>query len=178
MGSAMGLTVREMEPGDARAWLDVHRSAVRGLAADHYPAELVEAWAPLPVTAADVERLREAPSDELRLVAVLGGRVVGIAAWAPATGEVTACYVLPGEARTGVGAALLAAIERAARRAGLASLSAEASLNAEPFYRARGFEAVGLGTRRLAAGPEMAAVRMRKDLDDAAPRLMACRRFD
>ena len=181
----MDLTVRAMRPGDARAFVEVHRAAVRGLAAGHYPAEVIEAWAPLPVTEAEVERLREAPSDELRLVAERGGRIVGIAAWRPAAGEATACYVEPGEARAGVGSALLAAVEAGARRAGPGALETDSSLNAEPFYRARGYEAVERGTHRLAAGPEMAAIRMRKRLggaegedSGAATRLFGCRRFD
>jgi putative acetyltransferase len=167
-----------MRPGDARAWLDVHRAAVRGLAAGDYPDEAIRAWAPLPVTDAEVERLRGAATDERRLVAVRGGRVVGIAAWRPATSEVTACYVAPEEARSGVGSALLDAIEAGARRAGLSALEADSSLNAEPFYRRRGYAVLERGTRRLEAGPAMAAVRMRKALEPAAKRLSGCRRFD
>lgn len=42
----------------------------------------------------------------------------------------------------------------------------------------RELDAGTLVGRRLASGPEMAAVRMRKDLGGEAKRLIACRRFD
>jgi GNAT superfamily N-acetyltransferase len=52
---------------------------------------------------------------------------------------VTAVFVRPGEARRGVGAALLARLEREARRAGLRTLRVRAALSAIPFYDAMGF---------------------------------------
>ena len=35
---------------DARAFLEVHHGAVRELAADDYPLDVIGAWAPLPIT--------------------------------------------------------------------------------------------------------------------------------
>jgi hypothetical protein len=58
------------------------------------------------------------------------------------------------------------------------ALETDASLNSEPFYRAQGYRVLKRGTHRLAAGLPMAAVRMRKDLDGPAKRLVGCRRFD
>src|SRR5271157_6658813 len=42
----MSASIREMRQEDARAFLEVHHLAVRGLAAADYPAEVIEAWAP------------------------------------------------------------------------------------------------------------------------------------
>jgi putative acetyltransferase len=40
------LLIREMRPGDARAFLGVHHAAVRRLANKDYTSEVIEAWAP------------------------------------------------------------------------------------------------------------------------------------
>lgn len=61
--------VREMRPADARAFLEVHHAAVRGLAAKDYPQAVIEDWAPLPLTDKVVERFLLNPDNEIRLVA-------------------------------------------------------------------------------------------------------------
>jgi GNAT superfamily N-acetyltransferase len=74
---------------------------------------------------------------ERYLVATRGGAVAGYAALRG--GEVTAVFVRPGEARRGVGAALLARLEREGHRAGLRTLRVRAARSAIPFYEAMGF---------------------------------------
>jgi putative acetyltransferase len=152
-----------MPPAAALAFLTVHRASVRALAADHYPPEVIDAWAPLPVTREEAERLG-AGGEELRWVADRAGTVIGIGALDLGKGELSALYVAPDHVGAGVGTALLAAIERAAAQAGLSRLETDASLNAESFYAARGYRVVGPTLHRLAAGPEMDAVRMAKVL--------------
>jgi hypothetical protein len=46
----MKIIIREARPGDAHAFLDVHRAAVRQIAAKDYPQAVIDDWAPLPVT--------------------------------------------------------------------------------------------------------------------------------
>ncbi|HWT11683.1 MAG TPA: GNAT family N-acetyltransferase, partial [Allosphingosinicella sp.] len=87
-----------------------------------------------------------------------------------ARGELVACYVLPEAARRGVGARLVRALERIARREGAGQLTLSASLNAEPFYRALGYRPLAPSTHRLATGRAMPCIAMAKDLRGGAGR--------
>lgn len=87
--------------------LEVHHAAVRTIAAQDYPADVVEAWAPLPVTDAAVKRVQANVDDEYRLVAEIDGQVAGIGALKVSSGELRASYVAPESGRKGVGTALV-----------------------------------------------------------------------
>ena len=92
----MTVTVRPMRPEDARAFLEVHHAAVRGIAARDYPPAVIQHWAPLPVTDKDVEQLLVNRDGEIRLVAEIDGAIVGVGAIVLAKSELRACYVEPG----------------------------------------------------------------------------------
>jgi putative acetyltransferase len=47
LGQRPLVVIREMRSEDARAFLDVHHAAVRGIAAKDYPLAVIEAWAPM-----------------------------------------------------------------------------------------------------------------------------------
>jgi putative acetyltransferase len=160
----MSVSVREMRAEDARAFLEVHHMAVRGLAAADYPSEVIEAWAPLPITDEHVDFVRSNAEGEYRVVAESDGRIVGIGCLVARKNELRACYVAPSACRHGVGRAILWALERAARDQGATALEADSSLTAEPFYRINGYEVCGRGEHVLNVGARMACVRMRKDL--------------
>jgi hypothetical protein len=87
----MPLSIREMGPDDARAFLEVHHVAVRELATADYPTDVISAWAPLPVTDKDVELVRLNADRECRLVAEFDGKIVGVACLVPANSELRAC---------------------------------------------------------------------------------------
>jgi hypothetical protein len=79
--------IRPMRPEDARAFLEVHHAAVRGLASRDYSPEVIEAWAPLPVTARYVEAVRSNPDGEYRLFAEIDGRSASAARTSCETGK-------------------------------------------------------------------------------------------
>ena len=160
----MSVLIREMRAEDARTFLEVHHAAVRGLAAKDYPREVLDAWAPLPILDQHVEKVRENPDGELRLVAELDGRIIGIGCLIAGNADLRACYVAPHAHRRGVGSAIVGAIERAAREQGAAHLDVDSSMTAEPFYAALGYEARERGEHILANGQRMACVKMRKRL--------------
>lgn len=164
-----GIVVRPMRDDEARSFLDIQRAAVRGLAAGDYPESAIEAWAPLPVTDTALAFFRLNHDDEIRLVAELDGEPAGIGALVLADSELRACYVAPPAARRGVGSALVAEIERLARRNGLTHLRLLSSLTAEPFYRSLGYEVEERVEHALGAGGRMAAVKMRKRLATITP---------
>lgn len=160
----MTVVVREMRDEDARAFLEVHHAAVRHIAVDDYPPQVIEAWAPLPITEAAVAAVAANPEGEIRFVAESDGCLVGLACVILADGELRACYVAPEAARKGVGSALLAKIEETARNAGLTHLHASSSLTAESFYRSQGYEVIEYGQHLLRGRWPMACAKIRKAL--------------
>jgi putative acetyltransferase len=162
----MSIVVRPWRPDEARRFLEIHHEAVRHLAVEDYPASVIDAWAPLPVTDDAVAWLVANRDNELRVMAEMDGTPVGIGALVVRGTELRACYVLPDAARRGVGTALVAAIEDMARERGLTQLRLQSSLTAEPFYTALGYVAERRRKLRLRPGIAMAAITMHKPLAD------------
>ena len=155
--------VRRATRDDTRAYIDIHHRSVRGLASGHYGAEVIDAWA-RPFSTEDLRDLERNDDGEIRLIAELGGAAVGIGALVVADSELRACYVVPEAARMGVGSAIVREIERIAKAEGLTGLTLQASVNAEPFYVALGYQVVERGEHVLRGGQRMAAVKMTKTL--------------
>jgi putative acetyltransferase len=160
----MPVIVRRMRPQDARSFLEVHHAAVRGLAAADYPPDVIDAWAPLPISDEAVDRLAAASPEQIRLVAEIGGEIVGIGEIVPDLNELRACYVVPKVARKGVGSALVREIEQIARERGLPHLQLDASLTSEPFYLSLGYTLRERGEHVLSSGLTMVCVKMAKRL--------------
>jgi putative acetyltransferase len=133
------------------------------LASGHYGADVIEAWA-RPFNADDLRELERNEDGEIRLIAELDGAAVGIGALVAADSELRACYVVPEAARMGIGSAIVREIERIAKAEGLTKLTLQASVNAEPFYAALGYQIVERGDHVLRGGQRMAAVKMIKSL--------------
>jgi len=163
----MAIVVRPMRSEEARAFLDIHTRSVRGLAEPHYPPEVIDAWV-VPATDESVRGFLENPDGELRLLAELDGALVGLACLVVQNAQLRACYVAPEAARRGVGSALVREIERIAREHGLDHLHLDASINAESFYAALGYEVVERGEHVWPSGQRMQAVVMRKALRGGA----------
>jgi putative acetyltransferase len=164
ISNSMPVSVRPMQAEEARRFLEIHHDSVRGLAVNDYPLSVIEAWAPLPITDERLQRLLQNRDNEIRLIAARDGEPVGIGALVVGNSELRACYVLPAAARSGVGAAIVAEIERLARAHGLEYLTLESSITAEPFYAALGYSVEKRGEHRIAPGVGMAAITMRKAL--------------
>jgi putative acetyltransferase len=157
------LLVRPANSAETRIFIDVHHRSVRGLASGHYGPEVIDAWAPAQ-SEHDLQVLERNADGEIRLIAEIDGNAVGIGALVVADSELRACYVLPEAARRGVGSAIVREIERLAKSYGLSHLTLQASINAEPFYAALGYEVVERGEHILRGGQVMAAVKMTKSL--------------
>ena len=159
----MSITVRPLRDDELRTYLEIHTSAVRGLAVTHYAPDVIEGWV-VPITDATIRDLTLNPDGEIRLIAALDGAPAGIGALVLERSEVRACYVVPEAARRGCGSALVREIERLARENGLTRLDLAASLNAEPFYAAHGYEVRERSEVVLRNGHRMPAVLMGKNL--------------
>lgn len=155
------------KPDDAEAILGVHRAAIRGTAAAFYPPAIVEAWAPLPIKPEHIDALAlriENGVEEAIVARLKGTGLVAFGSFVPGRRELRAVYVKPDFGRTGIGAALLKALEQRARKYGLSELVMDASLNAEAFYRRHGFTVERSGEHQLSGGHRMACIRMRKNI--------------
>ena len=163
----MAVTVRPLRNDELRLYLEIHERAVRGLAGSHYSRDDIEGWV-VPATDENLRRLALNPEREIRLIAELDGRPVGMGALVLEQSELRALYVSPEGARRGCGSALVHEIERIARDAGTTRLTLHASLNAERFYADLGYETLDRTTVALPNDHRMAVVRMGKDLEGPA----------
>lgn len=141
--------VRAARTSDAETVREVHFESITGLGPEGYDEEQVEAWAS-GCESADYESAIEAEGGAF-VVAEKGRDVVafGSVRFEPPEGyeaavaaEVTGVYVHPSVARTGVGSAALAELERLARERPVRTLGLSATVNAVPFYESHGYERV------------------------------------
>ena len=152
-----------MGADEGRLYLDIVNSAIRGLAASHYAPDAIDGWI-VPVSDDTIADLMLNADQEIRLVAELDGSPAGIGALVVGRSELRACYVSPGAARRGCGSALVHELERIARERGVTRLDLAASINAEPFYAAHGYEVRERSEVVLRNGHRMPAVWMTKPL--------------
>lgn len=153
-----GLSLRPATEADRGALWRLHARSVETLCQGAYSAREVRTW---------VDLLR--PDGYLRpeqprtvLVAERGSFLVGFGQLDLLLGELEALYVAPEEAGNGVGSQLLSSLEAMAWKAGAMRMSLDASLNAEPFYRARGYTRLHMAQRVLTPEVQLACVRMLK----------------
>jgi N-acetylglutamate synthase-like GNAT family acetyltransferase len=155
--------IREATASDAVDIASVHARAVLAVDRRYYSDQEIASWSGR-VNPRGAQRLSELLRTSVFLVAETEGRIVGFAQLVPAQQEVRAVYVLPEAGGQGIGSALLARLEIAARGLGIETVELRASLNAVPFYAASGYERLEDTTHRLADGTELRCVRMRKSL--------------
>jgi putative acetyltransferase len=167
--SSNRIRIRRMRSGDACAYLQVQRAAVRWIAAKDYPPAVIEQWAPLPITEGAIAEVRANRENEIRLLAEIDDEIVGMGAIIPARNELRACYVAPQAAGRGVGSAIVRQIERIARQHGLTWLELDASVTSEKFYAGLGYEVRWRGEHILNSDQSMACVKMRKGFSPRSP---------
>lgn len=161
-----GIETRRATEEDAEAIAVAHIDSIRALGPKFYPPDVVEAWC-------------EGLAADIYAKAMRGGEAFFIA-----TGRLDGQHVVLGfathrvddeqdgasvyvrgrVARQGIGTALLRLAEQHARAHGAASIQIQASLAGVTFYKANGFEELGLSEAVLMSGNSMACVLMRKEL--------------
>lgn len=158
--------IRSARAADLRRIANVHFDAVRANAAEAYPPEIVWHWAAAYDDPARLVELRAglALRTVLVIVAEVDGEVCGFGAVSPSADEIYAVSVAPAVGRRGVGSAILRRLEELAAQRGASRLRVQASLNAEPFYRANGYNVDRQGIFHLKSDVEMACVIMSKEL--------------
>ena len=141
------LAIRLAQPDDRLKLVELQRRASLAGAEDEVRRQLRERPELIDLEA-------EMIADNQVMVAVIGEEIVGFATIVTHEGddaELEGLFVEPSHWRTGIGTALLHAIEREAGAWDANRLHVLANLEAVPFYRANGFER--LGEQRTELGP-------------------------
>lgn len=138
----IGIEIRRAGPDDAQAACDLLRRAIaEGCEPDHRDrAGVLDAWLGNK-TPANVASWFTTPSN-YAVVAVRGGQLLGLALLTQA-GKVALCYVLPEAIRSGVGRALLGAVEEQARAWCVSKLHLHSPGSAAGFFERHGYANAG-----------------------------------
>jgi putative acetyltransferase len=133
--------VREATAGDAPAVAALFYHTILNVNVGDYSVSQVEAWAgPAPDPNLWEGRM-SGEGGRSMYVATVDGEIVGFAEL-EGDGHLDALYVHHKHQGRGIASALLDRIEAEARQRGLSRLYTEASITAEPFFRAKGFSLV------------------------------------
>lgn len=157
----MPIHIRVFEAADAHALARLFHASVHRAGVRHYSPEQVAAWSPsVPDPGTYVQRAQT----RTLLVAVDDeGAIVGYGDLEP-DGHIDHLYCHPDKLGAGVGAAICAGLEAAARAAGIAALSVEASEGARGLFERQGF-ALGSRNELFFNGVMLHNYRMSKPLD-------------
>jgi putative acetyltransferase len=131
------MPIRPFRDDDAPALAALFHAAVHGIAARHYRPDQVRAWSPAP---GDPRRFAARARDGRTLLVAVDrdDRPIAYGDVEP-DGHIDHLYCHPDHAGTGIAAALLAAIEAAARDRRIRRLHVEASEPARRFLSKHGF---------------------------------------
>ena len=147
-----GLLIRPATVADARNIVEAHHAAVREKAAAYYPADVINAWAPVEISDARIEKLQgHIEGDEFyTLVAETGGEIIGFGQVNPSKNVLGAVYVRKNKIG-GVGERILTELIAHAKEKGCRFLAMDSSTNAEAFYRRNGFRVTGYGKHHISS---------------------------
>jgi len=130
------MLIRQFAPADAEALAMLFHDSVRRIGIRDYSAEQVSAWSPSKPNA--VRYLRQAEGRTFLVAVDDNDRPIGYGDLEP-DGHIDHLYCCPDYVGTGVGSAIYAAIEDAARRSGIPLLFVDASEGARRLFERRGF---------------------------------------
>jgi GNAT superfamily N-acetyltransferase len=130
------VNVRPANEDDCAEIYRIQVAAVRGLPPDAEGKAGIEKW----LATREPSVYAQAMRDEHMVVVEDGGALVGWGGFCAAKREITNVFVAPPHQRRGVGTAIIGALERAARAAGLDTVQLQATGTAIDFYRNVGYE--------------------------------------
>ncbi|MCH5516135.1 GNAT family N-acetyltransferase [Pseudomonas syringae] len=153
------LQIRRAERCDAEAAFDIRFQAIQNQCSTVYTNAQVMAWTCVPLT----DKYRSWVENDYHLACV-NGLPVATGLINLQSGELEAIFVLPKFMGQGIGKKMVTHLEHLARKAGLAEIHLEATLNAESFYKRCGFTASAQAVYNSPSGLQLACVPMRKQL--------------
>lgn len=153
------ITLRRAVQADCEAIATLHAASIRALGTTHYSPEQIGSWS---AHITPQRYLRAVETGDF-VVALEGDRMAGFGEMHD--GEIGMIFVDPARARKGVGSMLLRELEQIATTRAVERLTLCASLNAVPFYAARGFVPAGSVTWHSPGGLELPCLHMEKRLN-------------
>lgn len=131
------MIIRPFDPSDADALAALFHASVHEVGIGDYSVEQIRAWSP---SKPDPKGYLRQAEGRTFLVALGGdGQPIGYGDMEP-NGHIDHLYCRPDMVGTGVGSAICAALEDAARKAGITLLTVEASEAARRLLERRGFK--------------------------------------
>ena len=155
--------LRPYLPADLPMLAAIFVASIEELTGDDYSEAQQEAWA---AAAGDEEAFGQKLAGQLTLIATIQSAPVGFASLRGAD-HIDMLYVHPSAAGQGVASMLVEALEKLAGARGAKHLAVDASDNAEPFFRKRGYVAMQRNTVTL-NGEWLANTTMQKALAASA----------
>ncbi|HEX8047893.1 GNAT family N-acetyltransferase [Rhizobium sp.] len=134
MISRHDISVREYDPADAGATIDIFLRAIREVASKDYNPAQIAAWAKVD----DAKVWAEWRTSRPTWLAICETQPVGFSDL-KADGCLDMMFVHPDHQGKGVASLLLKTVEAAARSQGYRRIFTEASLTARPFFERKGF---------------------------------------
>jgi GNAT superfamily N-acetyltransferase len=138
----VAISIRQAEPEDADAVIDVVRKSITELcAADHrHDPDTLATWLDNKTPRDFLEWLEN--SDNFCVTAQMNGTLSGVG-FLHRSGAIRLFFVMPGAQRQGIGRKIHAALEEKARHWALPALHLGSTLLACGFYEALGYQAAG-----------------------------------
>lgn len=96
------LDIRPYQEIDSGSVLEVHGAAIIKTAARDYDSDILEEWSP-PIDYIRLEKFKRENSADVRIIANVGGTVVGFGELVTKESLLGACYVHPKYGRQGLG---------------------------------------------------------------------------
>ena len=149
------ILLRPARQGDGQSVFELTWASVKGLAKNHYSAEVIANWMG-ERSPAYYENLIDRG---LMVVAEQSGIIIGFVDAEP--GELTRLFILPSAAGSGLGTRLLQIGIEQARRGHNGPVKVEATLNAVEFYKKHGFKVLMRGyASHSFGGPPISIIHM------------------
>lgn len=154
------MRIRPATSADTEQMAVAHKDSIAELCSACYPAEAVSKW--VGVIAPGI--YESAIADKVTLVAEVDGHVVGLGILNLMCREIDAVYIHPRVKGRGIGAAILAELERTALADGAQVLTLRSTVNALGFYKHHDYIETGRTSHELPDGTRLQCIAMRKVL--------------
>lgn len=129
------MIIREYKPMDCAIMAKLFYNTVHTINANDYTNEQLNAWATGNI---DLEAWNHSFLEHYTLIAERDGKIVGFADMEK-TGYIDRLYVHMDCQREGIATALINELEQHARKSGIFTFEAYASITAKPFFEKRGY---------------------------------------
>lgn len=136
------VSIRTAEVADIERIFELHLIAIRELCISHYSSDTIDRW----LHGRKPAGFNSCVAEESCFVALLDSDIAGFCCATP--GEVSALFVDPAHARSGIGSQILTHALQIARQEHVGPVRVESTLNAVDFYTHHGFVVVEHTTAR------------------------------